>query len=237
MLIIHFSHISTSCTIVCMGKASTADVKLYIKLSWCTFFVLSHIPSFVPLLSTTLNIMLVYTGNKGKNMLWNIKREIKKLLLVDRKTQAVYTGTKPGSRFNIMGKTKKEHLDLAYIVKCLVDVCLIQLMMKLVQDWLKGLMNLVVRMLTLGAYRYKMFIKKSQNSFFIKHEAPFLNIYVTLVFFKLFKQFTFIPIQQCFFQGLLCCYFVPLCYCSSIACLADTAIIICKSQIISIIIQ
>ena len=104
--------------------------------------------------------MLVYTGNKGKNMLRNIKREIKKLLLVDRKTQAVYTGTKPGSRFNIIGKTKKEHLDLAYIVKCLVDVCLIQVMTKLVQHWLKGLMDLVVRVLTLGVYCYKMFIKK-----------------------------------------------------------------------------
>lgn len=59
-----------------------------------------------------------------------------------------------------MGKTKKEHLDLAYIVKCLVDVSLIQVMMKLVQHRLKGLMNLVVRMSTLGVYRYKMFIKK-----------------------------------------------------------------------------
>ena len=59
-----------------------------------------------------------------------------------------------------MGKTKKEHLDLAYIVKCLVDVSLIQVMMKLVQHRLKELMNLVVRMSTLGVYRYKMFIKK-----------------------------------------------------------------------------
>ena len=45
----------------------------------------AQIPIFVPLLSNALNVMLVYTGNKGKNMLRNIKEEIKKLLLVDRK--------------------------------------------------------------------------------------------------------------------------------------------------------
>ena len=62
---------------------------------------------------------------QGEQMLKHIKCEINKVLPEDKNMHLVYTGTKLGTKFNVNGKTKKEHHhDLTYRVKCTMKNCL-----------------------------------------------------------------------------------------------------------------
>ena len=70
-------------------------------------------------------LVLPYKGIQGEQMLKHIKREINKVLPEDKNMHLVYTGTKLGTKFNVNGKTKKEHHhDLTYRVQCTMKNCL-----------------------------------------------------------------------------------------------------------------
>ena len=69
-------------------------------------------------------LVLPYKEKKGEHTLSNIKREINKLLPVDRNVQVVYIGTNSGSWSNIRDKTIKENqYGLMYSVECSLDAC------------------------------------------------------------------------------------------------------------------
>ena len=70
-------------------------------------------------------LVLLCKGIQGEHTLKNNKRKINKVLPENKNMELVYTGTKLGTKFNVKGKTKKEHHhDLANSVKCPVKDCI-----------------------------------------------------------------------------------------------------------------
>ena len=63
--------------------------------------------------------ILPYKGREGEHTLKNVKGHITKLLPEQEGVALVFTGTKLGTKFNVIDKTSKEHQhDLTYSAVC-----------------------------------------------------------------------------------------------------------------------
>ena len=68
-------------------------------------------------------LMLPYQGDKGSNLLKSMKRYVSQLLPEHTKLEITFKGKKLNSCFSIKDKTKFEHHDLVYYLKCTEPSC------------------------------------------------------------------------------------------------------------------
>ena len=95
-------------------------------------------------------LILPYKGKEGERTLKNVKGHITKLLPEQEGMTLVFTGTKLGTKFNIIDKTSKEHQhDLTCSVVCPDADCNKNIIAKQVGDSLKGFTSTVVKTLIL----------------------------------------------------------------------------------------
>ena len=156
-------------------------------------------------------LILPYKGKKGEHTLKNVKRHITKLLPEQERVALVFTGTKLGTKFNIKGKTSKEHKhDLTYSVVCPDANCneeyngktVRRLIERVYEHSGKDVNSHVFKhsietdhpIVTIDdfrvfktSYRQKKFRRKLSEVLFIKQNKPVLNKQEASVSLKLFN--------------------------------------------------